>query len=1070
MASRGVALAKISRPRLHDAVPRERLYGRLDALRQNVGLIWIAGPPGAGKTTLVASYLEARKLGGLWYQVDSGDLDIATWFFHLRAAASSLVGDTAQLPLLTPEYRADIAGFARRWFRQLFAHTDALSVLVLDNYQEASDALLDTVVSVLAAEVPAGTTVILASRSTPSAAFARAAAHGEMAVLEWQELRLTLDEAQAVAAVRNVHSDATVRAVLQDCEGWAAGFTLMLERARVTGSTATAGDLGSMETIFAYFAGLVFDALPEQTKRDLVLCSYLPGVSPAQATTMTGNPRTGKVLEDFYRQHLFINRTRTPEFTYQFHALFRNFLRDRAQKVLTRKQQRRALEGAANLLMTTGQGSEALALYVESEDWSAIENAILTQAATLLAQGRSQTLRDWIGMLPDARLERSPWLQYWLGASLVPHDQQRARAVLTRTYEHLRERDDFAGQVAAVSGVVDTYFFSFSSYVGLAEWTPRAAQLLEQTDRFTSLEQRLLACSSCLLASFFSDGTHPAIPVCVAEMKRLIREPLDPNLRLRAGTFLVSYAGATLQPTLVRNDVELLEGLAVDRAVTPMRRVQWQIRYGSYWYQFGDFEQADARLTEAERLCHEHGLAVPASILNLIHVYILTAKGDMRRALQVVDRWERMLTIDRPVERSQLNVARLITLLRAGERKPEWPALARAIAQQMDGTGQTWIRLANRIPGAYALIECGEYDTARQWVSDLRAILAGTWFARYERDALLIEAYLALHEHDLHKARDCMRRALQQTDTEEIPLLCAQNARAFARLLSFAQQEGIEPETVNALGARYQLPLDTATDSAAGPRIRISTLGRFALTKDGQPLVFKGKVQQRPLELLKFLVAQADRGAAMSAISAALWPDSDGDLAANALKVTLHRLRKLLGLDAAIAVRQGAVSLDEQFCWTDAHAFEKQADQAERLRMTERIRAFEATATEALALYQGLFLPAEEAVPWVVATRDRLARRARHLVLTLGSHLESDGRANEACVHYEAGLAADPLSEPLYRRLMSAHLDQGQHAEALQVYRRCREMLSIVLGIAPSAETHALYRKTRQQVPHLDYP
>jgi ATP/maltotriose-dependent transcriptional regulator MalT len=51
---------KISRPVLYEPVARERLFVLLDALRTH-SVVWIAAPPGAGKTTLVASWLEGRQ-------------------------------------------------------------------------------------------------------------------------------------------------------------------------------------------------------------------------------------------------------------------------------------------------------------------------------------------------------------------------------------------------------------------------------------------------------------------------------------------------------------------------------------------------------------------------------------------------------------------------------------------------------------------------------------------------------------------------------------------------------------------------------------------------------------------------------------------------------------------------------------------------------------------------------------------------------------------------------------------------------------------------------------------------
>src|SRR5215475_1352288 len=88
------ALAKVTRPKLHQVVLRERLFGRLDACRERP-IAWIVGPPGAGKTSLVASYVGARKLGGLWYHVDAGDRDLATFFHYLSGAAPARKRDAA---------------------------------------------------------------------------------------------------------------------------------------------------------------------------------------------------------------------------------------------------------------------------------------------------------------------------------------------------------------------------------------------------------------------------------------------------------------------------------------------------------------------------------------------------------------------------------------------------------------------------------------------------------------------------------------------------------------------------------------------------------------------------------------------------------------------------------------------------------------------------------------------------------------------------------------------------------------------------------------------------------------
>ena len=180
---RKATLAKLTRPRLYDAVPRKRLFRLLDAARKQP-ITWVAAPPGAGKTTLVASYLEARKVPFFWYQLDAGDADLATFFSYLVELAAQLKRPKIdRLPYLTPEYLSDIPGFARRFFRTLFSWFPSGSVLVLDNCQEVANPTFHQILLEAANETPEGLSIVAMSRSQPAAELARLKANRLLAEL-----------------------------------------------------------------------------------------------------------------------------------------------------------------------------------------------------------------------------------------------------------------------------------------------------------------------------------------------------------------------------------------------------------------------------------------------------------------------------------------------------------------------------------------------------------------------------------------------------------------------------------------------------------------------------------------------------------------------------------------------------------------------------------------------------------------------------------------------------------------------------------------------------------------------
>jgi LuxR family maltose regulon positive regulatory protein len=103
--------------------------------------------------------------------------------------------------------------------------------------------------------------------------------------------------------------------------------------------------------------------------------------------------------------------------------------------------------------------------------------------------------------------------------------------------------------------------------------------------------------------------------------------------------------------------------------------------------------------------------------------------------------------------------------------------------------------------------------------------------------------------------------------------------------------------------------------------------------------------------------------------------------------------------------------------------------------------------------------------PWWAAARERLHQRFLRRTAERGRALESQGRHDDALAVYEAGLAQDALAEELYQGAIRCHLAAGRPADAMRAFRRCRDQLSIVLGVKPSAATAALAANAQLQSP-----
>lgn len=224
--------------------------------------------------------------------------------------------------------------------------------------------------------------------------------------------------------------------------------------------------------------------------------------------------------------------------------------------------------------------------------------------------------------------------------------------------------------------------------------------------------------------------------------------------------------------------------------------------------------------------------------------------------------------------------------------------------------------------------------------------------------------------------------------------------------------------------------------------VRVELLGGFDVSHDGQPISLPLSAQ-RVLALL----ALHDRPLLRAFVAGVLWLDSPEERAAASLRSVLWRLR-LPGRDLVEAGRAHVGLAPE--VWVDvrdARAFARGvlSRDVERDALVERWEA----------RLGGDLLP-HWYDDWVLMERERFRELRLHALESLCDQLleaRDPAHAMEAAL---AAISADPLRESAHRALIRVHLSEGNHSDALRVYRRYRRLLHEELGVEPSDQLRGL--------------
>ena len=159
-----------------------------------------------------------------------------------------------------------------------------------------------------------------------------------------------------------------------------------------------------------------------------------------------------------------------------------------------------------------------------------------------------------------------------------------------------------------------------------------------------------------------------------------------------------------------------------------------------------------------------------------------------------------------------------------------------------------------------------------------------------------------------------------------------------------------------------------------------------------------------------------------------LWPESEPEVARNAMRQRLFQLRKQVGQELVSGSKTLSLAAGVMHDLLDSDT----------------------------VLHHMAPMIGNEFDTWLQAQRALFRERQRHALAALSEQAEQAKDYGHALVHAHAVLTLEPLSEESHRRVMRLHYLAGDRAAALLAFDRCERVLKDEVGARPSAQTLAL--------------
>ena len=443
-------IAHLRAPQLHvELIPRNVLMDRMDE-SLNFPVTLVSAPAGFGKTTLLSQWIawaesQKREQRIAWVSLEK-DCEPGQFWRYVMTALEGLQLGIDESAITFPDTPQAPTNTILRILVNEIAVLKEEIVLILDDYDRASDPAIHTSLTFFISHQPPNMHVIIAGRSYPPLPLARWRASNQFYELREDDLRFTADEIEIFFnELKGLNLSAEeITALGRRTEGWIAGLQLValsLHGADDISRHRFVQDFtGSQRYILDYLVEEVLQGQPEKIRTFLLHTSVLDHLNASLCNAVTDQNDGQQVLEYLERSHLFTIPLDHDRRWYRYHNLFLDVLRHRLQQgqpEFVLELHRRAAAWYAN----AGQTDAAIRHACAAEEWSQAIALIEPAINKVWNRGEIRKIITWLGMLPAEHLDVHPSLSlYYSRALLLGGKMDAAKQRLQKSERALRAR------------------------------------------------------------------------------------------------------------------------------------------------------------------------------------------------------------------------------------------------------------------------------------------------------------------------------------------------------------------------------------------------------------------------------------------------------------------------------------------------------------------------------------------------------------------------------------------------------------------------------------------------------